>query len=79
MASPIEIDLLYFDGCPSYKTAWALLLAVISERGLEVTVKPVNIDSLAKANRFLRLYTLHQLIHHRSVFQRAHVPADIAA
>lgn len=52
MTSSIEIDLLYFDGCPSYETAWQLLSEVVSEHGLKVTINPVNIDSLDKANRF---------------------------
>ena len=48
--SPIQIELLYFDGCPSYQTAWAELLEVISEHHLDTVVRPVNIDSLEKAD-----------------------------
>lgn len=50
MSTPIHIDLLYFDGCPSYKKAWADLLEVIAEHDLEVTVKPFKVASLEQAN-----------------------------
>lgn len=45
----IQVDLLYFDGCPSYKSAWNNLLDVISEQRLDVTVRPINVDTLEKA------------------------------
>ena len=45
----VKIDLLYFDGCPSYKTAWNDLLEVITEHGFNATVQPVQIDTLEKA------------------------------
>jgi hypothetical protein len=47
----IEIDLLYFDGCPSYKQAWADLLEIITKHQLEVRVHPLNINSLDKAQQ----------------------------
>ncbi len=50
MTEPIHIELLYFGGCPSYKTAWAELLEVIAEHDLEVTVKPLKVESLEKAD-----------------------------
>lgn len=50
MTEPIHVELLYFDGCPSYKTAWAELLEVIAEHDLEVTVKPLKVKSLGEAN-----------------------------
>ena len=52
MTSPIEIDLLYFDACPSYKTAWQVLIDVISEHHLETVVKPININTIDKADSF---------------------------
>lgn len=50
--TPIQIDLLYFDGCPSYKTVWQDLIDVISEHRLNTVVKPLNIDTLDKADSF---------------------------
>ena len=50
MNSPIKIDLLYFDGCPSFRTAWSDLLDVVVEYELDVRVRPINIDSFEKAN-----------------------------
>ena len=49
MSTPIRVDLLYFDGCPSYKTAWAELLEVITEGDLDVSVRPIKVDSLGRA------------------------------
>lgn len=50
MNTVIQIDLLYFDGCPSYKNAWSDLLDIVVEHHLDVNVRPVNIDSLEKAD-----------------------------
>ena len=50
MMTPIHIELLYFDGCPSYKTAWADLLEVVAEHDLEVTVNPTKVESIEQAN-----------------------------
>jgi len=50
MSSPIQIDLLYFEGCPSYKNAWSDLLDVVVEQNLNVSVRPINVDNLDKAN-----------------------------
>lgn len=49
MEKIINVELLYFDGCPSYKQAWADLLEVVVENDLEIVVRPRNIDSLEKA------------------------------
>lgn len=53
-AAPLEIELLYFDGCPSYKTVWNDMLEVITGNDLDVTVRPIKVNSLeeAKALRF---------------------------
>jgi hypothetical protein len=45
----IRVELHFFDSCPSYKRAWGDLLDVITEAQLDVTVRPVNIDSVEKA------------------------------
>ena len=47
--TPHHVELLYFEGCPSYKTAWLELLEIISEHDLDVTVRPIKVDSLEKA------------------------------
>ena len=46
----IRIELLFFDGCPSYRRVWGDLLDVITETDLDATVRPVNIDSAEKAD-----------------------------
>ena len=48
--SCIRIALLFFEGCPSYKHTWNDLLDVITERNLDVTVRPINVDSAEKAD-----------------------------
>ena len=52
MSTSICVELLYFDGCPSYKTAWAELLEVITEGDLDVSVRPVKVDSLERAHLY---------------------------
>ena len=47
----IRIELLYFDGCPSYKRVWSDLLDVIVEERFDATVRLVNVDGLEKADR----------------------------
>lgn len=41
----MEIELLYFDGCPSYQTALNYLQEIIKEKKLDVQVRMVNIES----------------------------------
>jgi hypothetical protein len=50
----MRIELLYWDGCPSYPEALALLEAVLAERGLDATVelRRVETDEEARALRF---------------------------
>lgn len=43
------IDLLYFDGCPSYLQAWHDVAEVITGAGLDACVRLVNVDTLEKA------------------------------
>ena len=45
----LHVELLYFEGCPSYRTAWTELLEVIAEHDLDVTVRPIKVNSLEKA------------------------------
>jgi len=49
----IRVEFLYFEGCPSYKRAWADLLAVVAENNFDVVVRPINIDSLEKAEKLI--------------------------
>ncbi|MBI3952195.1 MAG: DUF2703 domain-containing protein [Acidobacteria bacterium] len=51
----MKIELLYFDGCPSYQQALQNLKEVLVEEGLDVAVElvPVSSPEEAKARRFL--------------------------
>ena len=51
----MRIKLLYFDGCPAYQTALKNLEEVIKEKGLDVGVEMIRIESDEQAlkNRFL--------------------------
>ncbi len=50
MTEPIHIELLYFDGCPSYKNTWNDLLEVITEHDLEVTVRLTKVRNVEQAD-----------------------------
>ena len=45
----ITIELLYFDGCPSWKHAWDDLGLVIAETGVDANVRLRNIEALPSA------------------------------
>jgi hypothetical protein len=51
----MKIELLYFDGCPSYQQALQNLEEVIAEEKLDATVELVKVNSPAEAHarRFL--------------------------
>lgn len=51
----MKIELLYFEGCPSYKQALQNLKEVLAEEGIDATVELVEIRSPeeAEARRFL--------------------------
>jgi hypothetical protein len=51
----LKIDLLYFDGCPSWQQALANLETVIHEENLDVTVNRIDVrsDQEAVQYRFL--------------------------
>ena len=51
----MQIELLYFDGCPSYKRAEQLLNEALAEMQTEAEVLKKNIinDDMATAERFL--------------------------
>lgn len=50
----MKIELLYWDGCPSYPEALELLQSVLAERGLDTTVElhDVQTDEEAQMLRF---------------------------
>jgi hypothetical protein len=41
----VEIDLLYFEGCPSYRQAWSDILDVLVELKIGAIVRPVLVDN----------------------------------
>ena len=47
----LRIEFLYFDGCPSYKQAWADLLDVIVELKRPVAVTPISVEDQQTADR----------------------------
>ena len=50
----MKIEILYFDGCPTYRTAEETLRGVLAEQGIEGTVElvAVNTDDEARQLRF---------------------------
>ena len=47
----MKIELIYFDGCPSYKTALKYIDEALKERGLKIPVEMVRITSEEDAVR----------------------------
>src|ERR671911_1864624 len=47
----MEIELLYFDGCPSYRTAEKTLREVLVKEGMEADVELVAVNSDEEARR----------------------------
>ena len=50
----MQVEVLYFDGCPTYRTAVETLREVLAEEGIEAGVEliPVNTDGEARRLRF---------------------------
>jgi glutaredoxin len=48
----VKVEVLYFDGCPSYAAAEKTLRGVLKERGLEVEMVAVETDEEAGRLRF---------------------------
>lgn len=44
-----EIEVLYFDGCPSWQSAWAVLGAFLAESGREASVRLRDVATMAPA------------------------------
>ena len=47
----MRVDLLYFDGCPSYRGAEEALRAVLLEEGIETKIEMVAVDTDEEAQR----------------------------
>jgi|ERR1051326_4970655 hypothetical protein len=47
----MEIEVLYFDGCPNHGPALQLLRDVLAEQGLQATISEVNVRDSAEAQR----------------------------
>jgi hypothetical protein len=52
--APVKVEILYFDGCPTYQATHETLAEVLSEEGLEAEVElvAVNTDEEARRLRF---------------------------
>ncbi len=49
-ATPLHIDLLYFEGCPSYKRTQADLSEVLAAADLDVTLRLVEVQTPEQAD-----------------------------
>ena len=47
----MKVEVLYFNGCPTYETATKTLRAVLTEEGVEAEIKLVAINSDEEAQR----------------------------
>ena len=47
----LRVEFLYFDGCPSYKQAWADLLEVVGELEVPAAVHPISVGDQQTADR----------------------------
>jgi hypothetical protein len=47
----MKVEVLYFDGCPTYKTAENTLREVLAEKGMEADVELVAVNSSEEAQR----------------------------
>jgi hypothetical protein len=47
----MKVEVLYFDGCPTYETAARTLRAVLAEKGLESDIELVAVNSDEEARR----------------------------
>ncbi|MDA3948337.1 MAG: hypothetical protein PF508_03840 [Spirochaeta sp.] len=47
--SDVTLDLLYFDGCPSYRQAWNDILDVLVEEKIDASVRLVAVEDMDSA------------------------------
>ena len=45
----MKIEILFFDGCPSWLTAYQYLQEILEENGMEIKIDQIRIDSDEKA------------------------------
>lgn len=45
----LRIDLLYFDGCPSYRRAWNDILDVLVEEKIDASVRLIAVENMDRA------------------------------
>ncbi len=72
----MDVTLLYFDGCPSWRIAEERLAAVAAERGLTVTRRRVETAEQAEEVGFRGSPSI--LVDGRDVFAEAHAPLGLA-
>ena len=49
--APMQVDILYFDGCPNYPATTALVRDVVQMLGLEASIREVEVRDAAEATR----------------------------
>ncbi|GCC10409.1 hypothetical protein IPdc08_00433 [archaeon] len=47
----MKVELLYFDDCPSYETAYNTLGEVLKEEGIEAEIEKVNVKTEEEAQK----------------------------
>ena len=47
----MKVEVLYFDGCPTYETATKTLQAILAQEGLEAEVQLIAVNSDEEAGR----------------------------
>lgn len=48
----VHVELIYFDGCPSWRTAWSQLRQVVDDLGIEAEVHLRDVAGLSEAERW---------------------------
>ena len=49
ISTQLTIDLLYFDGCPSYRQAWNDILDVLVEEKIDASVRLMAVEEMGRA------------------------------
>ena len=49
--APMEVEILYFDGCPNYREAQATLEMILSQADVSAEVRPVAVNADEEARR----------------------------
>ena len=55
----MRIEVLYFEGCPTYRTAESILRAVLACEDLQADVELVAVNTYEAANHFARRSRLY--------------------